>query len=144
MAASDPTSQSPLGDDLFAGNHLRIVLVFAVPALLAILVVLRLVQFQLILHNTQDIDSYTDRNLPELDTRGVITDIHGGLLASDVWSFGFVIPRLGTMPPAYRDVVTHLVAGTDRTRRNELNARLHLELDELAARRQAEIDAARN
>lgn len=144
MAASDPTSQSPLGDDLFAGNHLRIVLVFAVPALLAILVVLRLVQFQLVLHNTQDIESYTDRNLPELDTRGVITDIHGGLLASDVWSFGFVIPRLGAMPPAYRDVVTHLVAGTDRTRRNELNARLRLELDELAARRQAEIDAARN
>ena len=143
MAASDPTVQSRPGNDLFAGNLLRIVLVFAAPALLAILVVLRLVQFQLVLHNTQDIDSYTERNLPEFDTRGVITDIHGGLLASDVWSFGFVIPRLGGMPAAYQDVVAHLVAGPDRAQRNDLDARIRLELEELAARRQAEIDAAR-
>lgn len=144
MSASTPLTDSTFSADGFFPPRLRHMgLVFAVPLFLALLIVTRLVQFQVFLHNNQNVDSFVERNLPDIPTRGVIADTNGDLLAGDVWTFRFVVPRLNDMPAHYREVVTHLLAGVTQTSPQALNAQLADELRALQEREEAERQRAR-
>ncbi len=116
----------------------RMGLVFLPAILLSLLVVARLVHFQLILSNSQNTDSFVDRRLYTIPTRGVITDARGELLAGDVWTYQVVIPVLSTMPAHYRGAVSSLVAQVTTQDRAILDARLQAELRAYRQRLSAE------
>ncbi len=106
--------------DLIPLRLRRLTILFVLPFLLATLVTARLVQFHVFLHNSQDTTRFVERNLPEITTRGVITDARGELLAGDVWTYRFVVPRLETLSPLYKDSLSLLLTGVGETPRSEL------------------------
>ncbi len=114
--------------DLIPTRARRMGLVFLPAGLFALLVVARLVHFQLILHNSQNTDSFIDRHLYTIPTRGVITDSRGELLAGDVWTYQVVIPDLGDMPAHYRGAVSNLVARVTSQNQDILDTKLQSEL----------------
>lgn len=140
--ASPPTPPALSLDEDLSSKVRRLFWIFLIPCVVALFVVVRLLHFQILLHSTEDTASYVDRNIVDVPTRGVITDNRGDLLAGDAWSFQFVIPRLGEMPPSYRDVVAHLLAGVAEISREELEVELQAELRSLEVRRQAEESRA--
>lgn len=124
--------------DLVPIRARRMGLVFLPAGLFALLVVARLVHFQLILHNSQNTDRFVDRHLYTIPTRGVITDARGELLAGDVWTYQVVIPALGDMPAHYRGAVSNLVAGVTDRNQNLLDAKLQAELQAFRQRQREE------
>lgn len=129
MSAVTPPSSAFPTAGLFPPRLKRLGLLFAGPFCLALLVVARLVQFQVFLYNQQNASRFVARNLPTVATRGVIADARGELLAGDVWTYRFVLPRLEAMPSHYRDIVAHLLAGIAQ----RATAPLHARMDEALA-----------
>ncbi len=128
--------------NLIPARAMRMGLVFLPAGLLALLVVARLVHFQLILHNTQNTDSFVERHLYTIPTRGVITDARGELLAGDVWTYQVVLPALGDMPAHYRGAVANLVAGVTDSSQERLDAKLQAELQAFRQRQRAAQEQA--
>jgi len=120
----------------------RLAILFALPVLLAALITARLVQFHVFLHNSQDTSRFVNRHVTEIPTRGVIADARGDLLAGDVWTYRFVVPRLEDLSPLYRDSLSLLLAGTGTASQAELNAIMNRALSSYAERVTAEKERA--
>lgn len=126
----------------------RLAILFAIPIVLAALVTARLVQFHVFMHNSQDTSSFIDRHLSEAATRGVIVDARGDLLAGDVWTYRFVVPRLENLSPLYRDSLGLLLSGVGDEPRSELTSIMENALlsynERLDAEQQRAADAGVN
>lgn len=134
MSAAPPPASAFPPAGLFPPRLKRLGLLFAGPFCLVLLVVARLVQFQVFLYSQQNASRFVARNVPAVATRGVIADARGELLAGDAWTYRFVIPRLEAMPSHYRDIAAHLLAGIVQRPTAPFHARMDEALAALGGR----------